>query len=247
MKRLIAGPRAVQEALSGRADRIHVIYYEHEVSRSARPVLEQAAAKRVRAEARDRDALDALAQGLRHQGLLAITGDYPYVSLPELLAKCGDAPLIVALDQIQDPHNLGAIIRSAVAFGAAGVITLKDRAAPVTPVVVRASAGATEQGLIVRVTNLSRTLMQLREQDMQIIGLAGEGDTDLGDLPENNSGQVLVIGSEGSGLRPLVKKQCDYLTRIPMPGPIASLNAAVAAGIAIHACHKRQQQRTSTT
>nr|MDQ3033755.1 RNA methyltransferase [Myxococcota bacterium] len=133
------------------------------------------------------------------------------------------------------------IVRSAVAFGADAVVTLKDRAAPVTPVVVRASAGATEHARIVRVTNLARSLAALSEQHgLQVVGLAADGEVDIDALPEADRGRVIVIGSEGKGMRPLVRKQCTVVARIPILGPVASLNASVAAGIALHAASRQR-------
>ena len=184
--------------------------------------------------------LDALAEGLRHQGVVAITGDFPYLDLEGLLAGIEGAPFLLALDEITDPHNFGAMIRSAVALGAHGVLTLKDRAAPVTGAVVRASAGATEHARIARVTNLARTLTELRdERGLSIVGLAADGDRDIDALDEAPQGRVIVVGSEGKGLRPLVRKQCTELARIPMTNAIASLNASVAASIALFATRPR--------
>src|SRR5690606_25717362 len=134
-------------------------------------------------------------------------GSYPYAELADVLARAKAPPLLVALDEITDPHNLGAIVRRAVAFDADGVITLKHRAASVTPVVVRASARATEHARIVRVANLARTLASLTEdRGMQLVGLAGEGETDVDRLPPAPEGRVLVIGAEGKGLRRLVRE-----------------------------------------
>ena len=240
MKRLIGGPRAVEEALRSRASQLNVLFYAADMERGLAGLLEMANRARVRVEPRQRSEMDALAGDLRHQGVLAVTGEYPYATLEDLLDSNVSGPLLVALDQIQDPHNLGAIVRSAVALGAQGIITLQDRAAPVTAVAVRASAGATEQARIARVTNLARSLQKLREHDFEIVGLDGEAPVDLESLPFPPTGRVLVVGSEGTGLRPLVRKQCDFLARIPLPGPIASLNASVAAGIAIYeSCRKR--------
>jgi 23S rRNA (guanosine2251-2'-O)-methyltransferase len=126
-------------------------------------------------------------------------------------------------------------VRSAVAFGAHGILTLKHRAAPVTPVVVRASAGATEHARIARVANLVQALDALRERDFQVIGLAVEGACDLNQLPASTNSRVLVVGSEGRGLRRLVREHCTDLVRIPMRGPIESLNASVAAAVALYA------------
>jgi 23S rRNA (guanosine2251-2'-O)-methyltransferase len=186
------------------------------------------------------DELDALAEGLRHQGVVAIGGDFPYLDLDGLLARIEGPPFLLALDEITDPHNFGAMIRSAVALGAHGVLTLKDRAAPVTGAVVRASAGATEHANIARVTNLARTLAELREHRfLSIVGLDAEGEHDIDKLPPAPEGRVIVVGSEGKGLRPLVAKQCTHLARIPMTNAIASLNASVAASIAMFATRPR--------
>jgi 23S rRNA (guanosine2251-2'-O)-methyltransferase len=233
MKRILAGPRGVEEALRADPTRISVVYVLAEGER----LREFDALTRrvgVRCEPRSAPELEALAAGLKHQGVLAITGEYPYAELDVLLAQAGPAPLIVALDQVSDPHNFGAIVRSCVAFGADGIVTLKDRAAPVTPVVVRASAGATERAKIARVTNLARTLGALRERGMVVVGLEAGGTRSLAEVPFGAAGQVLVIGSEGDGLRRLTREHCDELVRIEMPGGFESLNASVAAGIALY-------------
>ncbi|AKF07088.1 23S rRNA (guanosine(2251)-2'-O)-methyltransferase RlmB [Sandaracinus amylolyticus] len=245
MKRVVAGPRAVIEALRARAGAIHVIYVE-EGAKPSRELETELRAKNVKVEPRPRAELEALAPDGRHQGIVAITGEYPYASLEEALVAARERPLFVALDEITDPHNFGAIVRSAVAFGADGVLTLKDRAAPVTPVVVRASAGATEHARIARVTNLARTLASLAEDhEMQIVGLAMDGDVAIDELPAAERGRVLVIGSEGKGMRPLVRKQCTVVARIDMEGPVASLNASVAAGIALHAASRARARELS--
>lgn len=234
MKRILLGPHAVSEGLRAAPDRVSVVYTDAVPNAAATAVLRLARERDVRCEPRARAELDVLARGARHQGVLAITGEYSYLNLDALLAGVGERPLLVALDQITDPHNFGAIIRSAVALGAQGIITLKDRAAPVTPAVVRASAGASEVARIARVTNLARTLDELRALDMQVVGLAPEGEIELAALPVAGAGRVLVVGSEGSGLRRLVRERCDVLARIPLSGTLQSLNAAVATGIAIY-------------
>jgi len=231
MKRLLAGPRAIEEALRADPQRVNVVYASAERLRELDALLRKA---NVRAELRANEELELLARGLKHQGALAITGEYPYADLDQLLTQLPERPLLVALDQISDPHNLGAIVRSCVAFGADAVLTLKDRAAPVTPVVVRASAGATERARIARVTNLARTLDNLRKRDFQVLGLAADGEHTLDALPYPDAGRVLVIGSEGDGLRRLTREQCDALVRIDMPGGFESLNASVAASIALY-------------
>jgi 23S rRNA (guanosine2251-2'-O)-methyltransferase len=234
MKRLLLGPHAVKEGLRAAPERIAVLYSDPEAGAVVAETQAFARERGVRWETRSRAELDTLADGARHQGVLAIAGDYPYLNLDQLLGSLGPKPLLVALDQVTDPHNFGAIVRSAVALGAAGIVTLKDRAAPVTSAVVRASAGATELARIARVTNLARTLVELREREFQIVGLDAEGEIELHALPEAEHGRVLLVGSEGYGLRRLVREQCDALARITLPGPLHSLNASVAAGIGIY-------------
>jgi 23S rRNA (guanosine2251-2'-O)-methyltransferase len=245
MKRILAGPRAVEEALRADPKRIVVIYIQRDNAARLREFETPAQRAGVRCEPRSGLELDALADGLRHQDVLAITGDYPYADLDTILEQAQPAPLIVALDQLSDPHNFGAVVRSCVAFGADGVITLKDRAAPVTPVVVRAAAGATERARIARVTNLARTLEQLRELGLQVVGLDATARDTLDALPFGNEGRVLVIGSEGEGLRRLTRESCDALARIEMPGGFESLNASVAAAIALYESARGRAARKS--
>ena len=241
MKRLLAGPRAVEEALRADPKRIVVVYASAERLRELDPLLRKT---QVKAELRAGTELEQLARGLKHQGVLAITGEYAYAELEDALDR--ETPLLIALDQISDPHNFGAIVRSSVAFGADAVITLKDRAAPVTPVVVRASAGATERARIARVTNLVRTLDGLRERGMQVLGLAADADATLDSIPYETAGRVLVIGSEGDGLRRLTREHCDALVRIEMPGGFESLNASVAASIALYESARARARAVST-
>ncbi|MEY4578372.1 MAG: hypothetical protein RL701_3075 [Pseudomonadota bacterium] len=231
MKRLLVGPRAIEEALQADHQRVTVIYATPDRLRE----LEVHTRKtKTPCEPKTQPELDLLARGLKHQGVIAITGDYPYAEFEQLLAQTKQPALWVALDQIVDPHNFGAIVRSSVAFGAQAVLTLKDRSAPVTPVVVRASAGATERARIARVTNLARTLGILRERGFQVVGLDASASTTLDRLPVYAAGRVLVIGSEGDGLRRLTRENCDELARIEMPGEFESLNASVAASIALY-------------
>jgi 23S rRNA (guanosine2251-2'-O)-methyltransferase len=233
MKRVLAGSHAVLEALRAKRQLPDVIYLEENLPRLDE-VRRAARERDVRCEPRERAELDLLAPELRHQGVVAIGGDYPYLSLEQLLDTPTTPSLFVALDQITDPHNFGAIVRSAVAFGADGLITLKDRAVPVTGAVVRASAGATELARIARVTNLARCLQDLRDRGLQIVGLDGSATLALPAVERPTLGRVLVVGAEGTGLRRLVREQCDTLARIPMRGGFESLNASVAAAIAIY-------------
>lgn len=235
MKRLLLGPHAASEGIRSAPGKISILYLQagggHTAELSA-----LARNRNVAVQERSSDELDAMAEGVRHQGVIAIAGEYAYCALDDLLEPTGPELMLLALDQVQDPHNFGAIVRSAVALGASGIITLKDRAAPVTPVVVRASAGATERARIARVTNLARTLAELREREIQVVGLAAEGSLAIDALPPAPLGRALVVGSEGDGLRRLVRENCEHLARIPMSGALASLNASVAAAIALYEC-----------
>lgn len=232
---MVTGPRAVTEALRADPRNVHVVYLAEGDKKALAAVQGEAKGRGVRVEPSTRAELDALAGGHKHQGVVAVTGAYPYLDLETLLAQLPDRPLLLALDQVTDPHNFGAIVRSAVVFGAHGILTLKDRAAPVSPVVVRASAGATEHARIARVVNLARALDALHDRGLTSVGLDAEGDTEIGTLPPAPHGRVLVVGAEGKGLRRLVRERCQQLARIPQSGPVASLNASVAASIALYA------------
>jgi 23S rRNA (guanosine2251-2'-O)-methyltransferase len=235
VKRLLFGPHAVGEAVKANAGSVAVVLVaEGPPSPQVGALLAVLERAGVSVERRPTTAIDALARGVRHQGIAAISaGEYPYLDLDTLLERAGPSPLLVALDEITDVHNFGAIVRSAVALGADGVITLRDRAAPVTPAVVRAAAGATEHARIARVTNLARTLEQLRERGFECVGLDGGAERSIGEM-NLRTPTLLAIGSEGRGLRRLVRERCSALARIPMSGAIGSLNASVAAAIAMY-------------
>lgn len=228
MSRVVAGHRFVLEAIAaGTVRRIHI---DRSRARKLGDVVEAARSAGLEVREVSRAVLDELAAGVRHQGVVGTGPAFRFVALEDVLA----APLVVALDEITDPHNVGAILRSAVAFGAA-VILPKHRAAGITPVVVRASAGASEHATIAQVTNLQRALGAAGEAGLQVVGLAGREAVPLWELPPADR-RVLVVGSEGRGLRRLVRQRCDVLASIPMRGPTESLNASVAAGIALYEC-----------
>ncbi len=228
MTRIVAGPRFVLEAIvAGTVRRVHV---DRSRTRRLEDVLEAARAAGLEVREVSRSDLDELAGGVRHQGVVGTGPAFRFASLDKVL----EVPLVVALDEITDPHNAGAILRSAVAFGAA-VILPKHRAAGITPVVVRSSAGASEHATIARVTNLQRALGEACEAGFHIVGLVGSESVALWELPSADR-RVLVVGSEGKGLRRLVRERCDVLASIPMRGPTESLNASVAIGIALYDC-----------
>ena len=179
-----------------------------------------------------KDRLDQISETGKHQGVIAVSAAYDYAEVEDILAlaeKKGEPPFILILDGIEDPHNLGAIIRTANQAGAHGVIIPKRRAVGLTPTVARTSAGAINYVPVAKVTNLSNTMKELKERGMWFVCADMDGtlmyDMDL-------TGPIgLVIGNEGDGVSPLVKKNCDMVASIPMKGDIDSLNASVAAGI----------------
>lgn len=237
---LIAGVRAVAAALEAQAEApLERVLLARRGSRALDELESRAREQGVPVERVSPAALDRRAHGLRHQGVLALAPPYPYVALEELLGSAPEAPLLMALDSITDPHNLGAIVRSAVAFGVHGLILPKRRAVGVTPTVTRVSTGATANARIAQVTNLARALSQLADAGYEVVGLAGEGEVSIGDLGPAPGGRVLVVGSEGKGLGRLIRERCDRLARIELPGPVESLNASVAAAVAIYACSER--------
>jgi 23S rRNA (guanosine2251-2'-O)-methyltransferase len=237
MTRVLAGRRPVLEAMRGNT-RVRRIYTEPQ--RADPEILEAAEAQGIPMANRDRAGLDKLADGVRHQGVIALAEDYEFCEPEEIIAHAEGPPALVALDEVTDPQNLGAIIRSAVTLGLDGLIIPKHRAAGITAAVVRASAGATEHASIARVTNLQRALLSLAESGLEIVGLDAGADIDVRDLEPSSRGRVLVVGSEGKGLRRMVRQRCDIVVQIRQEGPMDSLNASVAAAIAMYEISAKQ-------
>jgi len=182
-----------------------------------------------------RAALDRVAGTPAHQGVVALGAARKYADLEDVAAR----ELVVVLDGVEDPHNLGAIIRTAYAAGAGGVIVPERRAAGITDVVAKAAAGALEHLPLTRVTNINRTLEDFKERGHWIYGLDERGTQDY-DRVEYSTPTVLVLGGEGQGLHEQVRKHCDVLVRIPMAGKISSLNVSVAAGIVLFEWRRRR-------
>jgi 23S rRNA (guanosine2251-2'-O)-methyltransferase len=191
-----------------------------------------------------RTELDRLCGGAPHQGIALAVRPFVYTEADTLLARVLEAPgpaLIVALDGVTDPHNLGAIARSAVAFGAHGLILPERRAVGVTPSAWKASAGALARLPVARVTNLVRTLKSFAESGLMLAGLDGHGEIDLDSLELAVGPLILVVGAEGKGLSRLVAQTCDLTVRIPLSSEVESLNASVAAGIALAEIARRRR------
>ncbi|MBI5478694.1 MAG: 23S rRNA (guanosine(2251)-2'-O)-methyltransferase RlmB [Deltaproteobacteria bacterium] len=237
MPRLVYGIRPVLEALRARARDVSLLVVaEGETQRAVREVVDAARAAEVAVEAKARAVVDEMTGGANHQGVCAVVGEYPYVEPEDLLEVArarGEAPLLVVLDGVQDPQNLGALVRTAHVLGAHGLVIPQDRASPVTPAVVRASAGATEHVKVARVVNLARALDTLKQAGLWIAG----GVAEEGSAPwevDLTAPTALVVGAEGKGIRPLVLRQCDFLARIPMLGRVASLNVSVAGALLLY-------------
>ncbi len=198
-------------------------------------IMERAKAGKLRVDRADRERLNRLSEGGVHQGVLAQVRDFEYLGLTELIAKAKDSkhPLVVLLDGIQDPHNLGAIVRSAYAFGAQGVVIMKDRAVGVTPAAVKSSAGATAHCPVARVTNLSRAIEELKAAGFWTVAAEPEGEQPAWSAKLTGP-LAVIVGAEGGGVRKGVLGHADFRVRIPMTGQVASLNASVSAGVLLY-------------
>ena len=191
----------------------------------------------------DRRKLDAMSTTHSHQGVICLAAAHEYATVDDILAEAesrGEAPLIVICDELTDPHNLGAIIRSAECAGAHGVIIPKRRAVGLTAVVAKASAGAVEYMKVARVTNITATIEELKKRGVWVFGTAAEGSIPMyqADL---KGAAAIVIGSEGDGMSQLVRKSCDVMVHIPMKGRISSLNASAAASILLYEAVRQRQ------
>jgi 23S rRNA (guanosine2251-2'-O)-methyltransferase len=208
-----------------------------EISRRAR-------ALRVQTQYLDRRALDRMADGANHQGIVAEVEEFEYADLDDLLrraAAAGEPPMLLLLDSLQDPQNLGSLIRTAEGVGAHGIVLPRHRSVGVTAAVAKASAGAVEHVAVARVTNLSQAIEELKAQGIWVVGLDSSGKQSY-DHADYSVPFALVVGAEGSGLHRLVAERCDLLVRLPMRGRIASLNAAAAGSIVLyHAWQSRDR------
>src|SRR6516165_9988139 len=194
-----------------------------------------------------RTELDRMAGNAAHQGVVAVTSAKQYSGLDDVVeAKRGEQSLIVVLDGVEDPHNLGAILRTADAAGADGVVIPERRAAGVTAAVTKASAGAGEYLPVAKVTNIARTLEELKAKNLWIVGLDERGSQSY-DALDYNMDCAVVLGGEGKGLHDLVRKKCDFLASIPMLGKVPSLNVSVAAGVILYEVLRQRRAAARNT
>ncbi|SEU00540.1 23S rRNA (guanosine2251-2'-O)-methyltransferase [Salinibacillus kushneri] len=236
----IVGKNPVIEALkSGRAMN-KVMVLENLKPQSAKQIQQLAKKKGVTVQPVPKRKLDQIGQ--HHQGVAASIAAYDYADLDDLYAfaeKQGESPFFIILDELEDPHNLGSILRTADAVGAHGVIIPKRRSVQLTQTVVKASTGAIEHIAVARVTNLARTIDELKDRNIWVVGTDAKGEEDYrelnGDMPI-----ALVIGSEGKGMSRLVRDKCDWLVRLPMKGKVTSLNASVAASLLMYEVYRKR-------
>jgi 23S rRNA (guanosine2251-2'-O)-methyltransferase len=232
---IIYGINAVAEALKARGrafEWVGVAKERHDLR--LQRVIDECRKNGVAVRFLGRPELDRMAGNNAHQGVVAVTSGKQYNDLDDVIAaKRGQYSLLVVLDGIEDPHNLGAILRTADAAGADGVVIPERRAVGVTPTVTKASAGASEHLPIAKVTNIARTVEELKDRNLWIVGLDERG-TQTYDSLDYNMDCAIVLGAEGKGIHDLVRKKCDFLVSIPMLGKVPSLNVSVAAAVVLY-------------
>lgn len=250
-EQLIVGRNPVREALEHGAPPLDRLLLQQGTGGRALDDLRRlAAAAGVKVQYVPVRRLDQLAPGLVHQGVAAYAAPFAYLDVDTLLTRIAPTldevrrrrPLVLVLDQIEDPHNFGAILRTAVAMGVDGVVVPERRMAPLSPAAVKASAGLAGRIPIARAVNLAQVLEQLKERGYWVAGAAGDGETTVWEMDWARP-LALVMGSEGKGLRPRVAAACDYRVAIPMPGPAESLNVSVATGMLLLAATRARQEQ----
>ena len=237
MAQYLYGKNVVSNLLRNRRE-ISVLYVQE--SRINDDIVQQAKRQGVTVRNVSRSELDCLVSG-NHQGYVAETREYPVYAIDDIVEAipAGKQPLLVALDELKDPHNLGAILRTVACVGGDGVIIEKNRSVSLNATVAKVSVGAIDTVPVAQVTNLAQTLRKLKKQGYWVIGTDVRESKDYREL-DYNMPVVLVIGSEESGMRRLISEECDFKVRIPMEGGFESLNASVAAGILLYQIYSQR-------
>ncbi len=231
---LIYGTNPVKEAFNANRK----IYELFHVKDTHKDIIALANKQNIKTSLLDKQAMNRKF-GAMHQNIAANVADYEAISLQTALEKEGKK-LFVMLDGVEDPHNLGAVIRNVDAFGASGIILPKNRSASVNPTVVKVSSGAIEYVDIIQVTNLNQAIRTLKQHNVWVVGLDVDTEDSLDDIFVDTD-ITLVFGNEGKGISRLVKENCDYLVKIPMQGTVNSLNISASAAVALHDIKKRQR------
>jgi 23S rRNA (guanosine2251-2'-O)-methyltransferase len=249
---MLYGTNPVREALRAgrRTPRRLLLAAGTHPDRALEEIVRLAQARRCSVETHPRDELGRLARSYEHQGIVLVVSSYPYAALEEISAaaqQAGPAALVLVLDRLQDPQNVGSLLRTAEGVGVQGIVIPEREAVAITPAVVRASAGATEHLRIAQVGNLVRALVALQEAGLWVLGLEDDPEAGLYSAADWCRPLAVVVGSEGFGLRRLVREHCDGLVRLPMRGRIGSLNAAVAGSVVLYEVWRYRSQQSQRT
>jgi 23S rRNA (guanosine2251-2'-O)-methyltransferase len=242
----LTGIHAVREALEARRAFDRIVIAKGRQDSRVEEIVQAARERNISVRFEDRGQLDRLADSKDHQGIVALVAARAAGTLDEILAAAnadaghGEKGLIVLLDGVEDPHNLGAVIRTALAAGAHGVVIPERRAAGLTDTVARASAGALAHLAVAKVTNLVRTMEELKEAGYWLVGLDERGDKNYTDV-DYTSPTGIVLGGEGKGLHELTRKRCDFVVSLPTTGPVKSLNVSVAAGVVLFEASRQRR------
>jgi 23S rRNA (guanosine2251-2'-O)-methyltransferase len=239
---LAYGINAVSEALAAR--RVARLYHSRGAGPRVDALVARASAVRIPIETVDRRMLERLTHGGVHQGVAAEVSSVPAFTIEELIAEAGGPPLLVVLDSIEDPQNVGAILRSVDAAGAHGIIRQARHAAPLEGAAAKASAGAVSHVKVATVVNIARSIDELRSQGVWTVGLDASA-AERYDAVDYSLPTALVLGAEGTGLRRLVRESCDRLVAIPMAGAVSSLNVSVAAGVVLFEAARQRRLKGS--
>jgi len=240
---VLYGVHPVEEAIrSGSRQLDHISFARERRDARLEKLAQLCKAARIRTTSEPREQLTRMAKTDAHQGVVAFLREREFLTIEDLLSPRagGGHRFYLALDGIEDPHNLGALLRTAEGAGVDGIILPERRSAPLTGVVAKSSAGASEHVRIARVTNLVRALERMKQDNIWVIGLDERGTPDYTDF-DFNTDCVLVLGSEGAGLHDLVRKTCDHLLRIPMAGSVASLNVSVAGAVVMYEAMRQRR------
>ena len=240
---ILYGLHPVEEALRAGSRRFdHVVVARERQDQRLQRIVEGCRDRGVRVRSESREQLTVLARNPGHQGVVAFVRERAALDLDDILAAEGATPLLLALDGVEDPQNLGALLRSADGAGVTGVLLTERRSAPLSAVALKASAGAAEHVRIARVVNLVRALEQVKAANIWCVGLDERGTMDYTEY-DFTTPCLLVLGREGAGLHDLVRRTCDHLLRIPMAGKVASLNVSAAGAVVLYEAHRQRRQR----
>jgi 23S rRNA (guanosine2251-2'-O)-methyltransferase len=243
---VIYGVHPILEALkSGHLQFQKILVGSHHSHPGIQAIMDLACQRHVPVVSATKEDLDRITREGSHQNIAGVIREFPSPDMKDLLAqwkKTGGKALFLILDGIQDPQNLGALIRTAAGFGAQGIIIPKDRAAGVTPAVIKASAGAIAHLPVVKVVNIANTIDLLKKEGVWVYGAAAEANEPVYGV-DFTIDLAIVIGSEGKGMRPLVRKKCDRLFSIPMEGPISSFNASVSGGMILYEVLRQRRMK----